>query len=913
MTLPPTRDHFARLETIFDAALALDETARDEYLDEVCAGDAALRADVASLLACHSRAQAVMDEPFLGDHTVATRVRSDAAGDRIGHYRLIRPVGRGGMGEVWCAERADEQFQQRVAIKLLRAGHDGAEIVRRFRRERQMLAGLEHPNIARLIDGGSTDDGRPYVVMEYVEGGRIDDACDARRLTIDERLALFETVCDAVQHAHRNLVVHRDLKPGNILVSDDGQVKLLDFGIATMITPDGAGNPIDRTLTIERRLTPAYASPEQVRGDVVTTATDVYSLGMILYELLTGRRPYDLDDDLPDVLVRMICQTPPTRPATAIDRSPEDSMTTDGSATLTAAQIAERRRTEPSRLRRVLSGDLETIMLKALRKEPERRYASVAALADDVRRFRSHLPVLAQKDSVRYRLARFTRRHTIPVAAALLLGVGLVAASIISTTMYLKADSAMRESETQRETADRVNRFLQDMLASIDPQFARGRDVSVIRQVVDEAAERLDADLGDLPDVAAPLHLTIGQVYAAIADPERAEHHLRRAIDLRVEASGAANLAATDGMLELATLFRDFSRYDDAEPLYRSALTIRERALGADHLDVAAVLSSAGYHYQLTGEYETAESFYRRALRLRTEQLGDDHPDVAETLNYLGQHLMYQNRHSEADAPLRRSITILRTSRGDDDLALVDPLGNRAVWLQRDGQLDEAERHLQEAITIAASQLEADHPTLTNLRAKLANLFTRQGDFDAAKALYREILTTEIRVLGEMHSEVGTSTNNLASVLRATGELEDATVLFARAADIYRASLGNDHYWVSIALSNAASIHERLGEVDQAESMIEECLRIRHLHSGTLDWQFAELDSIRGGCLVARETYAEAESLLLDSHAVLSRHFNPTDRVMRETCQRLAELYAAQGRPVDAAAWRDRIVDSQKP
>jgi tetratricopeptide (TPR) repeat protein len=443
-------------------------------------------------------------------------------GHRIGAYRLLRVLGSGGMGSVWLAERADQQFDQRVAIKLIRRGMDTDELLHRFRRERQLLAGLNHPNIARLLDGGATEDGRPFFVMEYVDGTPIDCWCDDHRLSIAQRLALFRRVCAAVQHAHQSLIVHRDLKPANILIDPAGEPKLLDFGIARVLASESAAPEV--TLAESRRLTPAYASPELMRGEPITTATDVYALGVILYELLAGQRPYALHTTSAARMEEVICQQQPLRPSAAV-------AAVAAGLPSAASDTARRRSADHRRLRRQLAGDLDTIVLTALRKEPQRRYGSVEALAEDVRRHVEGMPIVARPDSLAYRASKFVRRNAVAVAASAVTLAGLLAATIVSVNLYLRADDARRLAEQAETRANRdlvrqraVRAFLSQIIVHLPPGDDEGESSSLAAlEALDQRIANLDGGKVRLESgVEAAVRASAAELYRHLDQRDRA-------------------------------------------------------------------------------------------------------------------------------------------------------------------------------------------------------------------------------------------------------------------------------------------------------------------------------------------------------------------------------------------------------
>ena len=456
---------WSRLKELFDEACALPADERPAFLEGACGGDAAMQEEILSLFEEEDRVHSLLDGVAVEAAGLLDELTK--AGRQVGPYRLVRRLGVGGMGEVYLAERADGQFDQQVALKLVRSGLTSEQILARFRSERQILARLQHPNIARLLDGGLTPEGQPYFVIEYVEGEPIDTYADARALSVDERLELFAQVCRAVTYAHANLVIHRDLKPSNILVTDDGQVKLLDFGIAKVLSEDGdAQEPLTRTGAAV--MTPAYASPEQARGEPVNTSTDIYSLGVVLYELLTGLRPYEVDGRNPAEAVRVICEVEPERPSTAITEARSRDETT-------GETIGQARGTDVDRLRRRLAGDLDVICLKALRKHAERRYVTADEMGEDIRRHLKAIPIQARAESLSYRAGKYVRRHRLGVLATA--AVVLMLAGLVGFYTARLADERDR-ARLEAEKAEQVAAFLQGLFQVSDPSESRGETVT---------------------------------------------------------------------------------------------------------------------------------------------------------------------------------------------------------------------------------------------------------------------------------------------------------------------------------------------------------------------------------------------------------------------------------------------------
>lgn len=685
-------EQWLKVKEIFNAATELPHDARLAFIHERCADNPELINELIQLLESHEQAGDFIEHPALvaSPELLEESGQDFWKGKRIGHYRVLREIGRGGMGMVLLGARDDDQYKKRVAIKILRRGMNSDDLLRRFRNERQILASLEHPHIARLLDGGMTEDGSPYFVLEYIEGEQLDKYCDEHRLSTNQRLLLFRTICEVVQYAHQNLIVHRDLKPSNILVTAQGEPKLLDFGIAKILNPDLASQSYALTATQARFLTPEYASPEQIRGRNVTTVSDVYSLGVLLYRLLTGHAPYRLANSSPQEIERLICETEPEKPSTAINRT-EEINTDHGSSKITPELVSRARdEQQPEALRRQLRGDLDNIVLMALRKEPERRYSSAAQLAEDIERYMNGLPIIARKDTFRYRASKFINRNKIGVAATALVFL-LLAGGIIAVAWQA------RRAEHQRARAERrfneVRRLSHSLLFEIHDSVQNLAGSTPTRQLIISRAleylDGLDDESGDDPSLRreiATAYDKIGDIqgnpYSAnLGDTEGALVSFHKAINLLQAIKDDPNTLETN--MELGRAYRSLGdvfelKGDITESInqYRHSLSIFEQ-LGAAQPNDMAVLDELARAYGALGDGlsrtdqdEERAQRYQQALQIAQNLLAR-HPDDAKTrrsvaidlLKVAGVKTVNQN---EAQADLRRAIEILEALSAAD-------------------------------------------------------------------------------------------------------------------------------------------------------------------------------------------------------------------------------------------------------
>jgi serine/threonine-protein kinase len=838
-----------QLQEIFHVGAGLPPAERASYLDEACGKDVDLRREVEELIASSHEATDLVAEVR---HAASTLLAPPSLiGARLGPYRVVSELDEGGMGRVFLALRDDDQFQRRVAIKVAHAAQ-APKLLSRFRSERHILAGLDHPNMARLLDGGTTEDGVPYLVLEYVEGEPIDRYCDSRRLSVRERLRLFRIVCAAVQYAHQNLVVHRDLKPGNVLVTTDGTPKLLDFGIAKLLKPELLGQALPLTTDLSRPMTPEYASPEQVRGDPVTTASDVYSLGVLLYELLTGCRPLRLDGQGPTGIERIVTEVEPEPPSTAAARAPEAD---HGRA---PEERSRARGLSPEKLARTLEGDLDNIVLMALRKAPARRYSSAEQLSEDLRRHLEGLPVRARKDTLRYRAGKFAGRNRYPLAVAaaffaVVVGFGWNRAQLARSLRY-ERDQAQQEAAT----AGRVASFLQDVFKLADPTEEHGATVTA-REVLDRATARLSEQEQDRPEVKAELLDTMGNVYRHLGLYARAEPLLEEALERRRASLGERSLDTAKSLLHLGELRGEESRSAEAEALLRRAVAVREGLLGPDHADVAEALYSLGVTLRYEGKRAEAEHVLRRALDLREASFADG-PEVADTLDRLAELLDDRGELSNAEALAHRALEIARRRPGDHvDSARY--LGRLGTILREEGELAAAEPLLREALAMRERLFGPDHPTVATNLDELANLLRDRGQPDAAEPLYRRAVDVYRRLVGDDHLGLAAVRVDLGEMLVEKGRLDEAEGLFERSLEARR-RLGDDDPFTLVSRDRLARVAAARGDLLTAEALYRDVLEARRRTEQEDDLEAATSELGLGRVLCAEGKAAEAELIL---------------------------------------------------
>ncbi len=890
-------NRFRKVRELFEQALERSVEECAPFLDASCGGDAELRAEVERLLAADVASGGFLEEPAVHlppSFAKKPETAGIAAGERIGPYKILRRIGEGGMSQVYLAVRADDEFQKRVALKIIRHDLGTEDRVRRFRTERQILAGLDHPAIAKMLDGGTTEAGLPYFVMDYIEGVPIDEYCDRNRLALRERLDLFLVVCSAIQYAHQNLIVHRDIKPSNILVTAEGQVKLLDFGIAKLLRADLMALEMEHTATSVRPMTPRYASPEQVQGKLVTTSSDVYSLGVLLYELLTGHPPYRLEGRTPADLGRLVVDQEPERPSTAIGRVETGVVRGSPKTPVTLDTVSHSRATLPPQLRRQLSGDLDNIVLMALRKEMVRRYASAEQLAEDVRRYLRGLPVLARKATLSYRTTKFVRRNWLAagVAAAFVL---LLAG--FSVTMALQARRIAHERDQariERDRAEQVVGFMQKIFEVSDPAEAKGEELSA-REILDRGAERVALDLKNQPEVRATLIEAIGNVYKGLGSYDRARELLEEALRIREGLYPGGSREVADSLHDLAIVLTLQGDPAAAESLLRRALEERRKLLGNEHADVAASLNGLAWVSRQQGRYEEAAAHYRMALSM--EPALGVHETMMTSKNDLAALLVEVGDLEGAEPLLRQALEMCRQLFGERHPDVAQGMSNLGAVLGMQGRYAEAEPYLRDALGLYRVILDPDHPLLAWSLNNLAKLLQRKSELAAAEALLREALDIERKRLGPEHPSVAHRAYNMSELLQDEGKLEEAQMFARESLEIRRGALGGDAADIGNSLSRLGDVLIELGRTLEAEPLLRESVKVLEESLPSDHWRTANARSLLGRCLAAEKRFEEAETWLLAGYEGLRDQAGVEPRYVQAARTRLDGLYEAWGRP----------------
>lgn len=876
-------DRWERLQSLFHDAADLPPAAQQAFLESACADDPALVDEVLAMLAADARDAPLLDR---GLAEAARDVLDEATPPaipvaRFGPYQIKRVLGEGGMGIVYLAERAD--LGTLAAVKILRDAWLSPARRERFAAEQRTLAQLNHPSIARLFDADTLPDGTPWFVMEYVEGVALTDYCRTHDSTINERLHLFRAVCEAVQHAHSHAVIHRDLKPSNILVKQDGTVKLLDFGIAKHL--EALDLPADQTKTGLRLMTPAYAAPEQVRGDRIGLHSDVYSLGVVLYELLTGRLPFDVARSTPNEAQVIIAEHDAVKPSAVMraiaGHGPPSAKAPSASKTAWA--------------------DLDVLCLTAMHKDPVRRYRTVEALLRDVDHYLNGEPLEAQPDSLRYRFGKFVRRNRRGVT----LGAALVAGIVGLTVIYaIRVTTARNLAQAEAARAQRIQQFVFNLFRGGDESTGPADSLRVVT-VVDRGLQEAGSFVGD-PVVHNELDETLGSIYQQLGKFDRADSLLLASLAGRRQLLGLEHPDVARNLVLLGELRVRQARHVEAESLIREGLTLARRRLPPGHPDLASATSALGVVLQERGKYTEAVPVLEEALRMQGAR-DSGSAEFAGALGALANTHFYMGNYALADSLNQRVLAISRRIYGPRHPHVANDLANLGEIKQMLGSYADAEGYYRQALDIARAWHGENHPETGAYLTMVGRALLYQNKHDPAKAALEQALAINERVYGPNHPKVAGSVNELGSLAWQLDRYDEAEARFQRVLAIYRQAYGEKHQFVGVALANLAGVYQQRKEYPRAEQLHRQALAI---YSETLPADHVNIGIGRiklGRVLLRQGRYADAAKETQAGYDILIKQTNPATSFIRAARQDLAAAYDSLRQPEPAARYRAEL------
>ncbi len=873
-------EQWNKAKSIFAAALECHPGAREAFLRDACGQDDALRLEVESLISAYKTADGLSSpawpDPSGADATVEGR--------QIGPYRLVRKLGQGGMGQVWLAEQT-VPVRRQVALKLVRVGLFDEAVLQRFQAERQSLAMMDHPAIAKVFDAGATPDGQPYLVMEYVQGSPITDYCNQRTLTIRGRLELMLAACEGVQHAHQKAIIHRDLKPANLLVVDvDGRPtpRIIDFGLAKPATPP-PGDQATFTRVGTFVGTPGYMSPEQgdPGTDDVDTRTDVYSLGAVLYELLTGTLPFEPDRKRPlDEVLRQLREEDPPRPSARVGP--------------TSSAAAAERGTDPGALARQLRGDLDAITMKALERDRSRRYGSPAELAEDLRRHLLNQAVVARPPSRGYRLGKYVRRHRLGVAGAAVIATLLTASAIVQAVQ-------LQRITRERDRANRITDFMTSMFRVSDPSEARGNSVTA-REILDRASNDVEIGLAKDPWLQAQMMDVMGSVYSSLGLHSRARPLLERSVQIWRRTAGADSPNELASKHNLADTLGRQGRYAEAERLERETLEASRRVLGPSDAATLRSMASLAITVENEGRLQEAERLDRDAIELAGRSLGPEHPDTLRPMNSLGNVLRRQARFAEAEQYHSRVLALRRRLLGREHPLTVISMQGLAGDFRGEGRFAEAEELDRQTVEIRRRVFGEEHQQTLSARLELARDIGRQGRYAEAEQLNRQSLEIARRTLGPEHPDTVSLMINLALYLQQQGRHSESAAINRTAIEIDRRVLGPAHPYTLAPMINLAVDLTAEGKLREAEALARETLDLSGRSLGPEHPNTINDMRVLFACLFRERRYVEADALERQVVDVARRVFGASDARTADAAYDLGVVLAAEGRHDEAVS-----------
>ncbi len=845
-----------KIKLLFREVFELPPEEREAILNVKCKDNPDLKKEVEDLIESSKKAEGFWESsPLqLDDITEDDNSINEFIGIIIGKYKVEKRIGEGGMAMVYSALRIDNQFTRRVAIKFIKRGMDTEEILRRFKIEQQTLAGLDHPFIAKIIDGGTTDDSLPYFVMEYIDGIPITEYCDQNKLSIEQRLELFTKVCSAVSYAHQNLIVHRDLKPSNILITSNGNPKLLDFGIAKLLREEQDKNTFAVTMEGSRLMTVEYASPEQVVGGKITTASDIYSLGVLLYELLTGHLPYSFKNKFPIEVEKIITSANPEKPSTVITKS-KKILTEDGEINeISAEEISILRNSNVDKLKRRLSGDIDNIVLMALRKDPARRYISIQHFSEDITRYIEGRPVTAIPDSLFYRSNKFIRRHKLGVSITLLVILLIISSAIL---IVYQANIAAKEKDKAKIEAARttqMNNFLNKTLFSSDPLLA-GKDLK-LSDVLKEATKKINTELKGQPEIEAEVRSNIGQTYETLGLYKDAIYQLGRSLQLRDSLFGENN---------------------------------KETAISFNYLALA--------NYD-AGNLDTAKYLFEKSIKLLQEL--NDKPKLEEAISNYGLLQMDLYDFKGAKKSFEESLEIALNVFGKESREYAVTLNNLAFAYDDLNSLDSAKMYYIQALSIDTKLFGDTSVDVANNLNNLAFIYQEKRNYNKAESLFTSAYYIRKKILGDDHPDVGLAKLNLANAFFYLKNYNNAEQLVNEALKTWGRKLNKDHYYFGKGYAWLGKIQNAEGKYTSAYSNLTKSLQIRKKIYNDKNYLVVSTKTEMGVSLIGQRKFADAERILLANYHNIKDEKDFDEKTKNKLTNTLADLYLKWGKTNEA-------------
>ncbi|MBS4035228.1 MAG: tetratricopeptide repeat protein [Ignavibacterium sp.] len=831
------QERLNKVRELFDEASNLSVAERELYLNQKCANDLELKKEILSLFNSLGSTKDFLEEPLTIVEQNKSSFTDPYIGKQIGNYLIEGEAGVGGMGIVYTGKRNDKEFEQKVAIKILKHGITSEYLLKRFQIERQTLANLQHQNIARLLDGGRTVDGLPYLVMEFIDGIPITECCNQKKLNIEEKLRLFREVCNAVQYAHQNLIIHRDLKPGNILVTNDGIPKLLDFGIAKLIDEDLVDETEGLTRTGVWHLTPEYASPEQIKGEKITTTSDVYSLGVLLYHILTGTQPYKITNSSPAAISKIITEEKILKPSERITQSSEISSNN---------QIINQKK-----LSAHLKGDLDNIILKAMHKDPLRRYVSVEQFSDDIRRHLEGLPVFARADTITYRFSKFIRRHKVGFALFL---VGNLLVFISIAAIIYQGNVAAKERDKaniELKKFEEVNNFLLEMLSSADPGV-EGKDIKVY-DLLDKATEDVNVKLKNHPEIKSAIKQTLGSTYIGLGD------------------------------------------YEKAKLLLTESLEANKKLFGLNSKETAKGFHQLGLCYDWIGNYKAADSLYVQGIKIY-EKLSDVPPKgMADILNDFGTFVSNLGNQDSAVVIYKKSLDIYGIYNKEKGKKEAITINNIAVSLHKQNKTAEAEKYYLEALELLTNLYGINRPEIGSIYNNLAFIYLDYDNFKAAEEAFEKAYSIKLSTLGDKHPSIGLAMINLGMLYFTSIEYKKAEISLLKSIDFFISNKATKNPFLSLAYYWLGRTYLESNRLIDSENMLRKSISLReeiYTKSHSKIWSSVGELAI---CLLKQKRYKEAEKLLAESLNFYKNDKNRDIKIISRYTEYSAILYREIG------------------